>query len=604
MTTNQILERQAGKGLQTQFSLDDAFSDSDNHDEALEFSSAAIRKHLAEQQRWNPKENHDEDQATESSSVNELDTSISTLYLDGSTCDSKSDFASASHISQPHTPIDLPHDLSNISLSEHPEPQKQVDTSGEEDHVTEAPVYPPVDVDVSKPSSGRLASQHGDIAALSGENHQSLDVHGGDELVVSRSTPPASDLSMIPPSSSLPIVQVSAPPSLSHRPSRSTRPTMFQKVTSKTRPHFLPPKSRQEDQKHLADWETMMKQSRAAEDRRRKALQERRLARELEIEQSIHVWEKEIVPDWRVVHRDPGLRKLWWNGIPTKLRASMWERAAGNALALSKDNYPSCLSRAKRAISSGVFPSEILQAIEEDILITLPTLHIFHSKTGPLYQDLKDMLCAWVVSRADEGLGYTRGISRIAAMTLINMFAPQAFVVMRNLLERHCMRSFFGGTSTKEDVEAYYRIFDTLLADSMPKIYFNFKQHQISPSVYLPDWLIPLFLDHLPFEACARIWDVVILEGDSFLFRAALAILAILEPRLFFPDRQELLELLKGENKAAIEVARREGRALGGAKYEVYGVDEEALWERIDSMENWWKETTWRRLTQRELPDL
>ena len=76
-------------------------------------------------------------------------------------------------------------------------------------------------------------------------------------------------------------------------------------------------------------------------------------------------------------------------------------------------------------------------------------------------------------------------------------------------------------------------------------VYFNFKQHQISPAAYLNDWLIPLFLDHLPFEACARIWDILLLEGDSFLFRASLGILAVLEPRLFFPDRQELLELLK-----------------------------------------------------------
>lgn len=80
---------------------------------------------------------------------------------------------------------------------------------------------------------------------------------------------------------------------------------------------------------------------------------------------------------------------------------------------------------------------------------------------------------------------------------------------------------------------------------NLSKVYFNFKQHQLSPSAYLPDWLIPLFLDHLPFEACARIWDVLLLEGDSFLFRAAIGILAVLEPRLFFPDRTELLELLK-----------------------------------------------------------
>lgn len=35
------------------------------------------------------------------------------------------------------------------------------------------------------------------------------------------------------------------------------------------------------------------------------------------------------------------------------------------------------------------------------------------------------------------------------------------------------------------------------------------------------------------------------LEGDSFLFRVALAVLACLEPRLFFPEKHELLSVLK-----------------------------------------------------------
>jgi hypothetical protein len=84
-----------------------------------------------------------------------------------------------------------------------------------------------------------------------------------------------------------------------------------------------------------------------------------------------------------------------------------------------------------------------------------------------------------------------------------------------------------------------------ILPNSLELVYFNFKQHQLSPAVYLCDWLVTLFLDHLPFEACARIWDVIILEGDSFLYRTALGILAVLEPRLFFPERKELLELLR-----------------------------------------------------------
>ena len=55
---------------------------------------------------------------------------------------------------------------------------------------------------------------------------------------------------------------------------------------------------------------------------------------------------------------------------------------------------------------------------------------------------------------------------------------------------------------------------------------------------------------------------------------------------------------------AAIAVAEREKRPLDGGKYEIYGVDEETLWERIESMNDWWKESTWTRLIQRELPNV
>jgi TBC1 domain family member 14 len=59
-----------------------------------------------------------------------------------------------------------------------------------------------------------------------------------------------------------------------------------------------------------------------------------------------------------------------------------------------------------------------------------------------------------------------------------------------------------------------------------------------------------------------------------------------------------------GQNRAALEVAKRDARSLDGGKYEIYGVDEETLWERIDGMNDWWTESTWVRLIHRELPDL
>ncbi|CEL54275.1 TBC1 domain family member 14 OS=Homo sapiens GN=TBC1D14 PE=1 SV=3 [Rhizoctonia solani AG-1 IB] len=390
-----------------------------------------------------------------------------------------------------------------------------------------------------------------------------------------------------------------------HRQVRSVGPSMLEKVISKTRPTHLPPKNKVEDVKHLKEYEEMMERSRAAEQHKKYELEQRRLARERAVEDSLHIWKREVLPNWKDAIRKPRIRQMWWRGIPTRLRGEMWINAIGNGLAISKDSYKRCLARANRALSSGSFPVETLAIIEEDIRATLPGLHIFHPETGPLYPDLKDLLCAWVVSRSDEGLGYVKGVSSMAGMFLINMPSDDAFICMRNLLERHCMRSFYGGASAKDDIEAYYRIFDTLLADGLPKVFFNFKQHQISPSQYLPNWILPMFLHHLPFEACARIWDVIILEGDSFLYRAALAIIAVIEPRLFFPDRKELMEVLRGENKAALEVARRSGlQADQTARYEQYGMNEEVLWAEIMGMDEWWKESTWSRLIQRELPDV
>ncbi|KAI6047910.1 rab-GTPase-TBC domain-containing protein [Pisolithus marmoratus] len=498
---------------------DDALWDADGQDETPEFNQVTVRRDV-EHLRCSALHG-DHPNVTADSIVNELDASVSTLDLNDGT--GSPDVASESPSPRFH-PINLPLAVvepgsSSYDADSNPSANGDAHTASFE-HLPEetSATYPAVHIDVSQPPSTRVSVTTED--GSSHPKHPILQDNEPDSLTSSRHISPES-----------------AKPSSSsqgdHKQSRVVGPS--------TRPHFLPPKSREEDRKHLADWEAMMKESRAAEERRRKGLQQRRIARELNIERSMHIWEKDILPDWRVVHREPTLRKLWWNGVPTKLRCVMWERAIGNTLALSRDSYRTCLSRARRALSSGVFPLDILQEMEEDIITTLPALRIFHPESGPLYQELKDMLCAWVISRADEGLGYTRGISKLAAMILVNVPTPQAFVVLRNLVERHCLRAFYGGTGTKDEVEAYYRIFDTLLADSMPKIYFNFKQHQISPAAYLPDWLAPLFLDHLPLEACARLWDVILLEGDSFLFRAALAILAVLEPRLSFPDGDELL---------------------------------------------------------------
>ena len=69
-----------------------------------------------------------------------------------------------------------------------------------------------------------------------------------------------------------------------------------------------------------------------------------------------------------------------------------------------------------------------------------------------MYGGLKDTLSAWAVLRRDEGFWYAHEVAKIAAISPLNMRPPEGFLAMSNLLERHCMRSFFGGPGTKDDV--------------------------------------------------------------------------------------------------------------------------------------------------------
>jgi hypothetical protein len=54
-------------------------------------------------------------------------------------------------------------------------------------------------------------------------------------------------------------------------------------------------------------------------------------------------------------------------------------------------------------------------------------------------------------------------IHHLAGMLLMTMNLPQAFIALRNLLNRPCLRAFYSGVT--EEVEAYYRV------SSMDKVF-------------------------------------------------------------------------------------------------------------------------------------
>ncbi|KAI5304178.1 hypothetical protein KEM55_000180, partial [Ascosphaera atra] len=60
-------------------------------------------------------------------------------------------------------------------------------------------------------------------------------------------------------------------------------------------------------------------------------------------------WDREILPNWDRAIRDARTHELWWQGIPPRSRAAVWQRAIGNELALTDETYRKALERAKVA---------------------------------------------------------------------------------------------------------------------------------------------------------------------------------------------------------------------------------------------------------------
>lgn len=153
----------------------------------------------------------------------------------------------------------------------------------------------------------------------------------------------------------------------------------------------------------------------------------------------------------------------------------------------------------------------------------------------------------------------------------------------------------------------------------------------VRPKLYLYPWLISLYVrshssdkaapwltnSHfraqvrfLPLDLSTRIFDVFLLEGDSFLFRIALSLLQILEPRLFNPDQSELAAVFDGTDRGAVLIVKRQKQVYGEEEVsveveEVYtemGCTEAAIFGCLEALD--WREETYQRLAARELPEM
>ncbi|XP_069488101.1 TBC1 domain family member 14 isoform X2 [Ambystoma mexicanum] len=309
------------------------------------------------------------------------------------------------------------------------------------------------------------------------------------------------------------------------------------------RPANLPAKPAEEAQKHRQEYEEMVAQAKKKEQkeaqRRKKQLEERCKVEE-NIGNAALMWNNDILPNWDSTCCSRRVRELWWQGIPPSVRGKVWSLAIGNELNITAELFDICLSRAKdrwKSLSTG--GSEIenedsglsaadreasLELIKLDISRTFPNLCIFQ-KGGPYHDMLHSILGAYTCYRPD--VGYVQGMSFIAAVLILNLDTADAFIAFSNLLNKPCQMAFFRVDHGL--MLTYFAAFEVFFEENLPRLFAHFKKNNLTPDIYLIDWIFTLYSKSLPLDLACRVWDVFCRDGEEFLFRTALGILKLFE---------------------------------------------------------------------------
>ncbi|XP_030047025.1 TBC1 domain family member 14 isoform X3 [Microcaecilia unicolor] len=325
------------------------------------------------------------------------------------------------------------------------------------------------------------------------------------------------------------------------------------------RPANLPAKSAEETQKHRQEYEEMVAQVKKRElkeaQRRKKQLEER-----CKLEESIGnasiIWNNEILPNWEVMCCSRRVRELCWQGIPPSVRGKVWSLAIGNELNITHELYDICLARAKdrwRSLSTGSTDTEnedsglsaadreaSLELIKLDISRTFPNLCIFQ-EGGPYHDMLHSILGAYTCYRPD--VGYVQGMSFIAAVLILNLDTADAFIAFSNLLNKPCQMAFF--RVDQGLMLTYYAAFEVFFEENLPRLFAHFKKNNVTPDIYLIDWIFTMYSKPLPLDLACRIWDVFCRDSEEFLFRTALGILRLFEDILTKMDFIHIGQFLK-----------------------------------------------------------
>uniref|UniRef100_A0A8B9KN73 TBC1 domain family, member 12b n=1 Tax=Astyanax mexicanus TaxID=7994 RepID=A0A8B9KN73_ASTMX len=289
------------------------------------------------------------------------------------------------------------------------------------------------------------------------------------------------------------------------------------------RPANLPAKSEEEAQRHRQEYDEMVaeaKKREMKEAQKKKQQMKDRFRQEESIANAMVVWNSEILPNWESMRGTRRVRDLWWQGLPPNVRGKVWSLAIGNELNITSDLYEIFLSRAKERWRTF---SEMSCEVDGHIM------------QNSLFVSVYTVFVLFYIFQV-------QGMSFIAAVLILNLEEADAFIAFANLLNKPCQMAFF--RVDHELMLKYFAAFEVFFEENLPKLFSHFQSSNLTPDLYLIDWIFTLYSKSLPLDVACRVWDVFCRDGEEFLFRTGLGILRLYEEVLLGMDFIHIAQFL------------------------------------------------------------
>ncbi|XP_058501784.1 USP6 N-terminal-like protein isoform X1 [Solea solea] len=142
-------------------------------------------------------------------------------------------------------------------------------------------------------------------------------------------------------------------------------------------------------------------------------------------------------------------------------------------------------------------------------------------------------------------VGYSQGMSYIAAVLLMQLGEEEeAFWALTALLDKpKYLAQLFDLSLAK--VRHQVKVFDQFLKHRKPKLSKHLESVGVSSVHFVMPWFLALFTSLPCWDSVLAVWDLIILHGLSAVFRSALTVIDLLEPRLMdLTDEGAVLPLL------------------------------------------------------------